>query len=208
MPPQGPFPPDRATRPAQLYGELARRLRDGRLPPGSRLTERLLSQEFGASRTVVREAVSKLQATGLVRSVRGVGTLVVEPQEAGMPLPILAAGADRVRLHELRAGFESEAAVLAARRRTTDDLAAMKAALEATGGDIAFHLAVARATHNPHYGHILARILSATGDDGHDPAAHEGIFRAIEQRDGDTARAYMRMHLAAPSHHLPAAQRG
>src|SRR6478735_3814482 len=57
--------------------ELADRIRDGRLPPGAKLaTEAALMGEFGVSRTVIREALSKMQASSLVETRHGVGTFV------------------------------------------------------------------------------------------------------------------------------------
>ena len=56
---------------------LADRIRDGRLAPGAKLaTESALMAEFGVSRTVIREALSKLQAAALVQTRHGIGTFV------------------------------------------------------------------------------------------------------------------------------------
>lgn len=213
MQPQPSAPGKRMSRTAQMVGELSSRLQDGRLMPGSRLTERALGEEFHASRTVVREAVSRLEATGWVRSVRGVGTIVVEPAVRCALAPLIdAAGADPACLRELRAGFEIEAAVLAARRRNAEDIDTMKRALDAGPdaalADRAFHLAVARATHNPHYSRILSLILNLPLEEGHRPAEHEDIFRAIERADGDAARAHMRVHLATKTARPTNHQRG
>ena len=60
---------------------LADRIRDGRLAPGAKLaTESALMAEFGVSRTVVREAISKLQAAGAGQTRHGIGTFVVGPR--------------------------------------------------------------------------------------------------------------------------------
>mgnify|MGYP003399265767 CR=1 FL=1 len=62
----------------ELVESLGDRIRDGRLVPGDKLpTEAAFMAEFGVSRTVVREAISKLQASGLVETRHGVGTFVV-----------------------------------------------------------------------------------------------------------------------------------
>ncbi|RYY77530.1 MAG: FadR family transcriptional regulator, partial [Comamonadaceae bacterium] len=57
---------------------LSGRIREGSLAPGVKLpTEAAIMEEFGVSRTVVREAISRLQAAGLVETRHGVGTFVV-----------------------------------------------------------------------------------------------------------------------------------
>ena len=62
----------------ELVDALGERIRTGALPPGTKLpTEAAVMEEFGVSRTVVREAISKLQAAGLVDTRHGVGTFVV-----------------------------------------------------------------------------------------------------------------------------------
>ena len=120
----------------ELVEALGDRIRDGRLAPGDRLpTESAVMAEFGVSRTVVREAISRLQASGLVRTRHGVGSFVVGPGDEGAGFRIapeqLATLRDVVAMLELRIGVETEAAALAARRRTAENLAALRAALEA-----------------------------------------------------------------------------
>lgn len=211
-----------------LMDAVGDRIRDGRLAPGDKLpTETALMDEFGVSRTVVREAISRLQAAGLVATRHGVGTFVVGLGDAA-PFRIgaeqLATLRDVLAVLELRIGVESEAAALAAERRNADNLAQMRAALEAfgqaleagrdaVGPDFQFHLEVARATHNPHYAELMnslgssiiprARLQAAAGDAGRARAAylrqvnreHANILGAIERQDARAARAAMRTHL-------------
>ena len=62
----------------ELVDALGDRIRDGSLAAGDKLpTEAEIMGEFGVSRTVVREAISKLQASGLVQTRHGIGTFVV-----------------------------------------------------------------------------------------------------------------------------------
>ena len=80
--------PVRARRPRGLVGEivesLASSIREGRLQPGEKLpTEAEIMARFDVSRTVVRESLSKLQASGLVETRHGIGTFVLQPQDAG-----------------------------------------------------------------------------------------------------------------------------
>lgn len=55
-------------------------IRDGRLDPGDKLpTESEIMRILGVSRTVVREAISHMQAAGLVETRHGIGTFVLAP---------------------------------------------------------------------------------------------------------------------------------
>lgn len=214
----------------QLVDALAERIRSGQIAPGQKLpTESALMDEQGVSRTVVREALSQLQASGLVETRHGVGTFVLEGAEAAsfsIRPRQLATLQDVVAVLELRIGIETEAAGLAAQRRTERNLGAMRAALEAfdravAGGgdavvpDFGFHGEIARATQNAHFSGLLgtlgARIIPrarlqgvvAAGDDDERRAylrrvntEHESIFDAIARQDADAARAAMRTHLA------------
>lgn len=153
----------------------AERIRDCRLAVGSKLpTEAEIMAEFGVSRTVVREALSKLQAGGLVETRHGVGTFVLGDGEAaairlGGADP-LAALRDVVAVVELRLGLEAEAAALAAARRSDDELRALREAqadfLRAIDGgdtvlpDVNLHLAIARATHNSHFVDLMTQLGS------------------------------------------------
>lgn len=182
-------------------------------------------QEFGVSRTVVREALSKLQAAGMVRSQRGVGSFVAGPSRS-KPFQI-DNGADEdldqaLALFELRIGLESEAAALAAQRRTDDELQALRVALRAfkvamdlgvdtAGPDFHFHLEMARASHSPHFASVLealgpicvpTTLAEAVVDDdqnallkGRVLREHLDVLESIERQDVEAARAAMRIHL-------------
>ena len=212
----------------ELVSALGERIRDGRVAPGDKLpTEAAIMAEFGVSRTVVREAISKLQAAGLVETRHGIGTFAVGPGDAA-PFRIapeqMATLRDVIAVLELRIGVESEAAALAALRRSEENLAAMRAALAAFGQaieagrdavapDFQFHLEVARAPQNTHVSDLLAslgaKIIPRARLDGEGaPSAehlaylrrvnteHESILDAIAAGDPDAARAAMRTHLA------------
>jgi DNA-binding FadR family transcriptional regulator len=211
-----------------LVESLGDRIRDGRLAQGEKLpTEAAFMEEFGVSRTVVREAISKLQASGLVQTRHGVGTFVVG-QGDGSVFRIephrLATLRDVVAVLELRIGVETEAAGLAAMRRSDANLSVMRSALDAFAAaveagqdsvpaDFQFHIEIARATQNEHFAHLLAtlgtmiipRARLDTGDPADEErrdylrkvnAEHESIYDAIVNHDADAARAAMRTHLA------------
>lgn len=158
---------------ADLVQALGDRIRDGSLPVGSKLpAEGAIMQTFGVSRTVVREAISRLQAGGMVETRHGVGTFVLG-QGDGSSFRIdtsqLAALKDVISVLELRIGVETESAALAASRRTPANLEALRVALDAftaavdeardpIGPDYQFHLEIARATQNPHYADLMATL--------------------------------------------------
>ncbi len=223
-------PPRRRARPLalQLVESIGDRVRDGRIAPGAKLpTEAAIMGEFGVSRTVVREALSKLQASGLVETRHGIGTFVVGLGDAA-PFRIapeqFATLRDVIAVLELRIGVETEAAGLAAQRRTPDNLREMRSALDAfssaieegrdaVGPDFQFHLEVARATQNPHFTELMGTLGSmiiprarlepaeAISEDRQAylrrvNGEHENICDAIANQDPDAARAAMRTHLA------------
>ena len=224
------LPTRRRARPLalQLVESIGDRVRDGRVAPGDKLpTEAAIMAEFGVSRTVVREAISKLQASGLVETRHGIGTFVVGLGDA-TPFRIapeqFATLRDVIAVLELRIGVETEAAGLAAQRRTPENLREMRTALDAfasaieegrdaVGPDFQFHLEIARATQNPHFTDLMGTLgLMIIPRARLDPAEalsderraylrrvngeHENICDAIANQDPDAARAAMRTHLA------------
>ena len=93
--PAGPPPPRPRPRGRglahSLVDDFSVRIRDAVLRPGDKLpTESAIMQAYGVSRTVVREALSKLQAAGLVETHHGVGTFVLQPRAAGIRAAALA----------------------------------------------------------------------------------------------------------------------
>jgi len=212
----------------ELVESLGDRIRDGRLAPGLKLpTEAAIMAEYGVSRTVVREALSKLQAAGQVRTRHGIGTFVVGVGETA-PFRIapdqLATLQDVIAMLELRIGLETEAAALAAQRRSEANLLEMRQALDdfaaavqagrdAVAADFRFHLEVARATQNPHFADLMATLgapmIPRARLDAPVPLTderreylqrvngeHESIFDAIASQDSESARAAMRTHLS------------
>ncbi len=159
-----------------LVEALGDRIRDGSLAAGSKLpTEAAIIEEFGVSRTVVREAISRLQAAGMVETRHGVGTFVLGQGDSSafrVGSSQLATLQDVIGVLELRIGVETESAALAAARRTEQNLRALRSALRAfaaavgegrdpVGPDYQFHLEIARATHNKHYADLMAALGGA-----------------------------------------------
>ena len=212
----------------ELVSSLGERIRDGRLKVGDKMpTEAAIMAEFDVSRTVVREALSKLQASGLVDTRHGIGTFVLGlGDDAGFKISREQYGTlqDVVAVLELRIGLETEAAALAAQRRTEANLEAMRKALDAlsyalehgsdaVAADFLFHQEVARATQNDHFADLMTTLGSRIIPRARlEPAQvmtderreylrrvngeHESIFDAISAQDSEGARAAMRTHLA------------
>jgi len=225
-------PVRRARRPRGLVDEivetLATSIREGQLQAGDKLpTEAEIMVRFEVSRTVVRESLSKLQASGLVETRHGIGTFVLPPQDAGnfkITAEDFATVADVISVLELRISLETEAAGLAAQRRTPENLTALEAALhafhdsisrdsDAVPPDFQFHMEIARSTGNRHFADLMTylgtmiiprtRVNTAlSAPEGRlnylqrVNSEHESIFNAIRDQDAEAARAAMRTHLS------------
>lgn len=163
-------PPGGRTMAATVAARLRNAILSGEYAVGARLpTEAVLTERFGVSRTVVREAIAALRSEGLVESRQGSGVYVQKP--ASQPvMPYQDIDLTRIssvlEVLELRAAVEIEAAGLAAIRRSPaqeeEILARHRAFAESveTGdagaeADLAFHLAIAEATNNPRFGEFL-----------------------------------------------------
>ena len=156
-----------------VAGRIRGRIVGGEIGPGDKLpSESELRAEFGVSRTVIREAISRLQAAGLVETYQGKGTFVlVRPSDEPFSPDAhrMRTVADRVELLEFRTGLEVESAALAASRRTPQQLAAIDGALEsfrhsrlkpsaALDADFRFHLAIAAACGNRYFPELLSSL--------------------------------------------------
>jgi len=215
---------------SNLTDRVAARLREeitgGSLKPGDVLPpEQLIAERLGVSRTVLREAVSRLKVDGLVVSKQGRGLVVLNNRPSSV-LRLHAAGEhdleELLSIVELRLGFEIEAAAFAAVRRDEQDLAAMRDALaqmkqamvsgEVSAGvdaDFRFHQAIARATRNPNYitffefftelyrrNLLASRARSAKTARGEQAQKeHDAIYEAIRKGDPDAARTAARKHV-------------
>jgi GntR family transcriptional repressor for pyruvate dehydrogenase complex len=140
-----------------------------KLPTESRMTE-----IFGVSRTVVREALAVLAAEGLVEPRHGAGVFVLDNPTRKISAITADMGnriSQAVNVLEVRMGIEIESAGLAAQRRSPSQEARIQEAFfeferllksgEPTGkADFAFHREIAAATNNPFY----VEILDALGD--------------------------------------------
>jgi DNA-binding FadR family transcriptional regulator len=121
-PERHPTPPRKRRSLAQeLVTVLSEQIRDGHLKRGDKLpTESAIMDAHGVSRTVVREAISRLQAAGQVETRHGIGTFVLDtPSPSGFridPATVVTLR-DVLAILELRISLEVESAGLAAQRR-------------------------------------------------------------------------------------------
>lgn len=208
----------------QLYELILARIVKGEFAEGERLPSEIrLCEEFGVSRPVVREALSRLQADGLVVSRQGSGSYVMRrPSEEMISIAPAGSIADLMRCFEFRVALEGETAALAAIRRSADDMKQIDAAMQeldrtletgevGTNADIELHMAIARATRNKLFeislksifaqlegGMQLARSLSLRRSRVRLEKVqqeHSVIVEAIRSEDAEKARAAMRSHI-------------
>lgn len=202
-----------------ILHHLQRLIVTGALAPGERLApERSLASELDVSRSALREALSRLEATGLIERRQGSGTRVSQtvPFAAALALYLAGQPADREAAAEFRAVVEPQVARLAAVRIEDNELAALGEILDGSadvaspdhsvGLDVAFHVGIARATRNTLLASLSeltvswtveARVYSHVDDEGrrlsHD--GHARILRALTAHNPDAAEAAMRVHL-------------
>lgn len=148
----------------QVWESLSERIASGALAPGAQLpTEAALCDEYGVSRTVVREAVARLRSEGRVIPQQGRGIFVSEaPAQSGFTVTeeALQTLSETIALLELRMSVEVEAAGLCAERRSDTDAKAIRALMEQIDAahedparvqihyDYDFHLRIAAASGN------------------------------------------------------------
>ena len=152
-----------ARLPEQVADALAADIRTGRLAAGGKLpAQAVLATHFLVSRTVVREAVSRLKSLGLVDSRQGSGVYVNEPGFSPLNFDVRSAASKQagIQIVEVRRALESEVAELAAQRRSQTDLRRIRKAITLldkavlAGGDgvdedVQYHRAIAEAARNP-----------------------------------------------------------
>lgn len=210
-----------------LFVKLEARIRSGEMPPGSRFpAQKEICATENVSRTVVREASARLAAQGLTTSRQGSGVFVADTaayRAFQVTRDELSELADVIKLLEMRLAIETEMASLAAARRTTSDIGNIREALQrmadvsddpeaAARADIAFHLAIARATQNDYYVRLIdflglrlvpprnlyLRDQSAEAHQAYAAlvrAEHDAILDAIVRMDSPRARDAARHHM-------------
>ena len=209
-----------------LAEKLADRMRQeiagGTFQAGDRLpTEREMSESYGVSRAIVREAMGRLKQDGIVITRQGSGAFVADSNAPTLRLHVVPSDADDLRaVVELLSAIRSAASAHAALRRTPAQLAAITRWYKAIGRairdgqpgeeeDIAFHRAIIDAAGNPLFIQILefldARmrhfVRTARDNSRHlglteqVQAEHRVMFDAIAASDPEAARAAAEQHL-------------
>lgn len=197
------------------------RIRAGEWTLGQKLPgETTLAPQLGVGRSTVREAIRQLAGRGVLTTRQGSGVFV-----AALDVPedwdAVLRRADIVSVIEARIAIESEAASLAAGRRTAVDVRAIRRALDAraqTGpgieehvdADTAFHRSIVVASHNsilldlfdaltPRLRQAMVEMLRIRTDHGgpEDHARHERLAQTVIDREPALAAAESREHLGA-----------
>jgi GntR family transcriptional repressor for pyruvate dehydrogenase complex len=214
-------------RSSRLYEQIVQQVEDsihkGAMKPGDQLPpERELAQQFGVSRTAVREAVKALREKGLVEAYPGRGTFITDVTSYSMRQSLdrmLRVGQAEGSgfLAEVREILEPEIAAMAATRADPEDLASMgeqvgimdqarKDPDEFIEADLDFHLALAEAAANPIILSLIDSIVGllreqrmgifqVEGGPERGQYHHKKIMEAIVHKDPAGAREAMKAHL-------------
>ena len=207
-----------------VFDALKENILTGQFHGGERLpTQDLLAQQFGVSRTVMREALNKLSSLGLIQSQQGRGTFVCSPDVQTVMEPMFTAfvleEASICELMEVRYYLEAIIARLAAKRITPaqigalrENVVAMEQAVHAKNldqfveKDLQFHFMLAEISENT----LLARIITALRemmakffeDFSRTPHIaersvnyHRKIFQALARKDSESAEREMQQHI-------------
>jgi DNA-binding FadR family transcriptional regulator len=211
--------------------ELLLQVREGRLRPGDRVpTERELMATFEVGRNTIREAIQTLVARGVLDVRPGRGAVVLPASSyavvEAITMSALLSQQTVKDLFEFRVLLEGEGAALAAQRASDSDLAEIETAraahqvavehsLQLHELDLAFHRAVADASHNIIYRRVLdaltdlltqARSITDRLAGEESQAEHKQIADAINARDTSSAREAMRRHFQASLKRVEEAQ--
>lgn len=206
-----------------IVGQIERRILTGELRHGDYLgSERELAEQFGASRTAVREALKTLAQRGLVDMRPGRGTMVIDDTSRAVRHSLhlmMRIGSLHTPAHltEVREILEPEIAALAAERAEDEQIAALRAALDTMertlddadayiAADNEFHRALARGSGNPLVLALMDSIVDLLSDQRKMVFAvpggpergqthHRAVFDAIVARDPEAARSGMRAHM-------------
>jgi len=215
----------------KIANEIESAISSKKLKVGERLpSEFELCDQFGVSRTSVREALRMLSAKGLLSIEKGKGVFIKKVTLESVTDPLqkfldLSIGDSSVlEVVESRKSIEPGITRLAALKRTEEDIEFIRAAIKEMSTyqgdpaglaklDMNFHMAIAKATHN----HLLPLVLKPIFKlmpvikskiikdvpNSRDDANkwHLKILDAIVEKNGDKAFATMQKHLDIAHEH-------
>jgi DNA-binding GntR family transcriptional regulator len=204
--------PTRSSIQGRVLEETRRRILTGELATGVNLSELALAEEFGVSRTPVREALKQLETEGLVEIRPRVGTFVTTPSRREI-----------TELFEMKELLEGAAARLLAQRGPVPELDRLHENLQLADVAVAdddsvryaeyveeFHNLIVLGADNSklqaHYRTLMNQLaysrlvntsLRQPGRALQSEREHRRVFELIAAKDGDTAERVMREHVRA-----------
>lgn len=209
----------------QIYEKIFRAITLEGTTEGRKLpSESELCAHYGVSRPVLREALARLKADGIIVSRQGSGNFVQRrPEPDFLQFAPEGAIAEVLRCFEFRIGVEGEAAYFAAERRTDRHVDLMRSIADeldrcnergelGNDADFRLHLTISDASENDlfvsalwsvkrmmDFGMVIARNLSLRSPGGRPKLVqneHRAIIDAIVRRDPEAARLSMRSHIS------------
>ncbi|MDR5893168.1 GntR family transcriptional regulator [Halomonas mongoliensis] len=192
-------------RSEQAYRYIVDAIKQGTLPPGTRIREVDLAERTGLSRTPVREALNRLQLEGLVANDPGRGTIITELDHSMVN-----------ELYAMREVLEGTAAGLAARHASEVEIAFLREinerdaqlteTLELVRNNKLFHSTLYRCAHNRYLLKMLHSLqesmmllgpstLTKPGRAETARSEHDAIIDALERRDSESAEDLARRHI-------------
>jgi DNA-binding FadR family transcriptional regulator len=199
----------------EVYEQLAEMITSGTWKPGAKIpSETELSAKFNVSRNTIRGALQELKGIGILYTRQGQGTFIKSSNVDSVIKSIIPLGAlsdeEVVELAQFRKAVEFGCVYFAAINRTDDDLVNIKQALndmrtylgdygKHATADYEFHLAIARASRNRYFYRtyislkdiMYRHFLKMSRELGTEISieAHEAIYMAIKDQDGESAQA-------------------
>jgi GntR family transcriptional repressor for pyruvate dehydrogenase complex len=218
--------PDNRALSERIISQISDAIISGELKPGDRLPpERELAEQFGVSRTVIRDAIKTLSGRGIVQVRRGAGIFVATAEETIMGrlgelanvIPLQGAGLRD--LFDVRKVLEVQGAEWAAQRRSAHQVDRLRSIVEdayrhsedldvLSERDAQFHVAIAEASQNLILVRVMLTLLDLLEAARRETLAipgrprlsldqHENVLREIEARDPEAARRAMLEHLTS-----------
>lgn len=207
----------------QIVAQIEERILNGELRPGDKLpAERELAEQFGVSRTAIREAMKALMQSGLVVIQPGRGTFVTDSTSMvvrqSIDMLVRVGSETGIKdIIEVREILEPEIAALAAVRASSEDIQSMEEAVKAMDqamddpdtfieADLDFHLALAQGSNNALIPVLIDSLVDLLREHRKRAASVEGglergqlyhkiIFEAVKRNDANAARDSMQAHL-------------